>query len=181
MRGSSPRPTDRPNRTGPTRTRRRTRAAARRAACSPRTESSPGARRRAACRTRGASCAPPIPGGTGRSPGNSSRRLPLAPELPEQGAHLGCLERLAVIARVVEEPAPGLGAELVPRDLLLDQPRRTEAVVAERLGEKPARAMQDVDPTPVDELEDADRRVAEPHAGFEGAVHSLGCRDAFFD
>src|SRR6266542_1439814 len=101
-------------------------------------------------------------------------RLPLASELPEQGPHLGSLERLAPIARVVEEPASGLGSELVPRDLLLDQPRGPEAVLAESLRQELARAMQDVYPTPIDELEDADRRVPEAHAGFERPVHVLG-------
>src|SRR5438309_11739233 len=147
----------------------------------PRTASWPGARRPGAWRTRGAWCAPAIPAGTGRSPGNRSRRLPPALELTEEVAHLGHLERLAAVARVVEEAAPGLGAELVARDLLLDQPRRAEAVVAERLGEKPARAVEDVDAAPVDELEDPDRRVAESHPGPERPVHVLGCRDAFLD
>ena len=41
--------------------------------------------------------------------------------------------------------------------------------------------MQDVDPAPIDELEDADRRVAESHARPEGAVDVLGRRDAFLD
>src|SRR5439155_1591665 len=105
----------------PTRTHRRTRAVATRAACTSRNASSPAVRRRGARRTRGASCAPPTPAETGRSRGSSSRRLPLAPELAEQGTHLGGLERLAALARVVEEAAPGLGAELVSRDLLLDE------------------------------------------------------------
>src|SRR2546425_12454147 len=108
-------------------------------------------------------------------------RLPLASELPEQGPHLGGLDRLAPIARVVEEPASGLGPELVPRDLSPDQPRGPEAVLAEGLRQELARAVQDVAPAPIDELEDADRRVPEAHAGLERPVHVLGGRDAFLD
>src|SRR6185503_11317303 len=108
-------------------------------------------------------------------------RLPAPLELTQEVAHLGRLERLAAIAGVVEESPPGLGAELVTRDLFLDEPRRPEAVVAERLGEKAAGAVQDVDATPVDELEDADRRVAKSHPGLEGSIHVLGRRHTLLD
>src|SRR5213593_1404888 len=108
-------------------------------------------------------------------------RVPLASELPEQGPHLGGLERLAPIARVVVEPASGLGSELVPRDLLLDQPRGPEAILAEGLRQELARAVQDVYPAPIDELEDADRCVPEAHAGLERPVDILGGRHAFLD
>src|SRR5206468_2741162 len=117
----------------------------------------------------------------GRLRGSSSRRLPPALELPEQIAHLRRLERFAPLARVVEEAAAGLRAELVARDLLLDQPGRAEAVVAERPGQEAARPMQDVDAAPVDELEDADRRVAEAHAGAKGPIDVFRRRDAFLD
>src|SRR3989442_11733744 len=94
-------------------------------------------------------------------------RVPLASELPEQGPHLGALERLAPIAGVVEEPVSGLGSELVPRDLFIDQPRGPEAVLAEGLRQELDRAVQDVYPAPIDELEDADRRVPEAHTGLK--------------
>src|SRR6185369_16392886 len=157
------------------------RAAATPAAGTPHTASSPACRRRAVCRTRAAWCAPRTPGETDRSRGSSSRGLPAAPQLAQQIADLGGLERFAAIAGVVEEPAPGLRAELVARDLLLDQARRPEAIVAERFGQKAARAVEDVDAAPVDELEDADRRVAESHPGLEGAVDVFRRRDAFLD
>src|SRR2546426_7888912 len=82
---------------------------------------------------------------------------------------------------VVEEPAPGLRPELVPRDLVLDETRRPEAVVAEGFGEEPARAVEDVHAAPVDELEDPDLRVAEAHARLERPVHVLGRRHALLD
>src|SRR5436309_6277751 len=44
----------------------------------------------------------------------------------EQGPYLGGLERFPPVARVVVEPASGLGPELVPGDLLLDQARSEE-------------------------------------------------------
>src|SRR5439155_9992745 len=102
-------------------------------------------------------------------------------QLPEQRADLRGLERLAPVARVVEEPAPGLGAKFPPRDLLLDQARWLEPVVAERLGEKAARAVEDVHAAPVDELEDPDLRVPEAHPRLERPVHVLGRRDALLD
>src|SRR5262249_61942341 len=120
-------------------------------------------------------------GDTARSPESSPRRSPPTPELPQQIAHFRRLERLAPLARVVEKTAPGLRAQLVTRDLLLDQPRRAKAVVAERLGQKPAGPMQDVDATPVDELEDAHRRVAEAHAGAKGSIDVFRRRHAFLD
>ena len=43
----------------------------------------------------------------------SGSLLPLEPQAPEQRPHLLRLERLAPVARVVEEPAAGLGTELV--------------------------------------------------------------------
>src|SRR5436309_7680241 len=99
----------------------------------------------------------------------------------EQGPYLGGLERFPPVARVVVEPASGLGPELVPGDLLLDQARGAESLLAEGLRQEPARAVQDVDTAPVDELEDSDGRVAKSHAGFEGAVHVLGRGHALFD
>src|SRR5439155_13124880 len=108
-------------------------------------------------------------------------RVSLASELPQERPHLGGLERLAPVAGVLEEPAACLGPELVPGDLFLDQPRGTEAVVAEGLGQESARAVQDVHPAPIDELEDADRRVAEAHARAERAIHVFGRRDALLD
>src|SRR5438093_11702278 len=103
-------------------------------------------------------------------------RLPLASELPEQGPHLGRLERLAPIARVVEEPAAGLGAELVPRDLLLDQPRGPFAVLAADLRQELTRAVQNVYPTPIDVLEDTHPPVPEPQAALELALNLVGER-----
>src|SRR5438876_150812 len=99
----------------------------------------------------------------------------------EDAAYLGGLERLAPVARVVEEPAPGLGAELSPRDLLLDQARRLEAVITERVGEEAARTVEDVHAAPVDELEDPDLRVTEAHPRPERPVHVLRRRDALLD
>src|SRR3989449_9524502 len=93
-------------------------------------------------------------------------------ELPEQRTDLGGLERLAPVARVVEEPAPRLRAELSPRDLLLDQARRLEAVVTERVGEEAARTGEDVHAAPVDELEDPDLRVTEAHPRPARPVHA---------
>src|SRR5258705_11838072 len=105
-------------------------------------------------------------------------RAPVATELPEQGPHLRALERLALVAGVVEEPAAGLRSELVPRHLLLDQPRGPEAIVAEGRRQEPAGAVQDVHAAPVDELEDSDRRIAPSQAGLERAVDVLGYRHA---
>src|SRR5206468_10798659 len=108
-------------------------------------------------------------------------RRPRGRGRPAHGRGFGGLDRLAPIGRVVEDPAAGLGAELVPRDLLLDQPRGPEAVLAEGLRQELTRAVQNVYPTPIDELEDADRRVPEAHAGLERPVQVLGGRDAFLD
>src|SRR5436309_12320959 len=99
-------------------------------------------------------------------------------QLPEQRADLRGLERLAPVARVVEEPAPGLGAKFPPRDLLLDQARWLEPVVAERLGEEAARTVEDVHAAPVDELEDPDLRVPEAHPRPERPVDVLGRRNS---
>src|SRR5207247_6515135 len=49
------------------------------------------------------------------------------------------------LTRVVEEPPAGLGAELVPRHLLVDQPGRAIALVAGRLSHERARPVEDVD------------------------------------
>src|SRR5262249_61161101 len=100
-RGSSPPPQTPPSGGRPSHTRRRTRAAARRPDGRPRSGWSPAFRRRAARRIHGASCAPTIPAETDRRLGSSSRRLPLAPELAEQVAHLGALERLAAVGPLV--------------------------------------------------------------------------------
>src|SRR5256885_2240460 len=154
------------------RTRHRSRAAATPSSGTTRSAWSPAALPRAARRTRGAWCGRRSRAETDRSRGSRSRRrLPVALELAEQRADLRRLEGVTPVARVVEEAAPGLGAELVVRHLLLDEARGLEAVVAERLAHVAARAIQDVHTAPVDELEDSDRGVArseERRVGEEG-------------
>src|SRR2546425_5656324 len=107
---------------------------------------------RAAHRTRGGGCARPIRAGTDRWPGNSSRSvaLALALETAQELPDLRRLEALTRLARIVEEPASGLGPELPALHLLLDQARCPVALVARRLRHERARPVEDVDATPVD-------------------------------
>src|SRR5262249_53713605 len=122
----------------------------------PSTVSSPAVPRPVGHRTRAASCARRSPAETDRSREGSSRRVPLALELPQQRANLRGLERLAPIARVVEKAASGLGPEVVFGHLPLDEARRLEPIVAERLAHVAAGAIEDVHSAPIDELEDSD-------------------------
>src|SRR5688572_3313510 len=116
------------------RTRRRTRAGATPCGRTPGTGWCSAGRPPAAYRTRGACCGPRSPAGTGPWRGNSSRLLPpVALELAQQRADLLRLERVATLAGVIEEAAAGLRTELVVRHLLLDEPRRLEPIVAQRL------------------------------------------------
>src|SRR5262249_36345989 len=138
---------------------------------------------RAAHRTRGVGCARPTRAGTDRSPGNSSRRavLALALETAQELSDLRGLETLARLARVVEESAAGLGAELIAFHLLRDQPGRPVALVARRPGHERARPVENVDAAPVDELEDADAGVAEAETGADRAIDLLRRGHAFLD
>src|SRR5881409_4019592 len=138
---------------------------------------------RAAHRTRGGGCARPTRAGTDRWPENRSRRvaLALALETAQELADLRRLEALARLTRVVEEPASGLGPELAALHLLLHQPGCPVALIARRPPHERARPVEDVDATPVDELEDADAGIAEAHPRADRAIDLLGHGHPFFD
>ena len=109
-------------------------------------------------------------------------RRPGQLEMPEQGDHRR--EALLAVgvdieAGIVEEAGAGPHADTAVTHVVGDHLRRAIAVAAKRAFEIAAGVIEDIAATPVDELQQAQHRVAEAKAVTDRLVDVLGAGNAF--